>query len=129
VVILVDASVIFDHTRNKDPRLAGWFLALPVAVCGVTRAEVLAGARNPADRVNLVGLLTQFAQVPTPDSIWDEVGDNLNALRSGGVTVPFPDAVLATLAIANDIELWTRDSHFTLMQRVLSRLKLFAEPP
>jgi predicted nucleic acid-binding protein len=95
----------------------------------VTRAEVLAGARNPADRVNLVGLLAQFAQVPTPDSIWDEFGDNLNALRSGGVTVPFPDAILATLAIANDIELWTRDSHFTLMQRVLSRLKLFAEPP
>jgi predicted nucleic acid-binding protein len=48
-MILVDASVIFDHTRGKDLRLAGFFKTLGTAVCGVTRAEVLYGARNPSD--------------------------------------------------------------------------------
>ena len=35
-MILVDACVIFDHTRGKDPRLANWFKTFPTAVCGVT---------------------------------------------------------------------------------------------
>ncbi|MFO0807261.1 MAG: hypothetical protein U0746_01420 [Gemmataceae bacterium] len=43
--------------------------------------------------------------------------------------MPFPDAVLATLAIANSIELWTRDKHFALIQTALPALRLFQEPP
>jgi predicted nucleic acid-binding protein len=39
-VILVDASVLFDHTRELDPKLPGLFATYPVAICGVTRAEV-----------------------------------------------------------------------------------------
>ena len=39
------------------------------------------------------------------------------------------DVVIATVAIENDIELWTRDAQFQLIQRVLPRLKLFQEPP
>ena len=48
---------------------------------------------------------------------------------SAGVTVPFPDVVLVTLAIDSGVELWTRDKHFALMQTVLPALKLFQEPP
>jgi predicted nucleic acid-binding protein len=44
------------------------------------------------------------------------------------VTVPFPDALIATLAIAENLELWTRDLHFTQIQRVLPSLRLFQEP-
>ena len=38
-------------------------------------------------------------------------------------------AILATLAIVNDTELWTRDTHFKLIQKCLPSLKLFQEPP
>jgi len=50
-------------------------------------------------------------------------------LRSKAMTVPFPDAVLATLDIENDVEVWARDPHFPMMQTILPRLKLFQEPP
>jgi predicted nucleic acid-binding protein len=70
-----------------------------------------------------------FAQVAIPDTIWDTVGDALAALRAAGVTVPFPDAVLACVAITYGLELWTRDQHFSLMQAVLPQLRLFQEPP
>ena len=63
------------------------------------------------------------------DSLWDTVGDNLATLRSKGITVPMADAVIATLGIENDIEVWARDPHFPLMQTALPRLKLFQEPP
>jgi predicted nucleic acid-binding protein len=128
-VILVDSCVIFDHTRGTDPRLAERFKTLPIGVCGVVRAEVLHGARNPANRVSLLALLNRFAQVPTPENSWDAVGDNLAVLRLHGATLPFADAVLATVAIVGGHELWTRDAHFPLIQQWLPALKLFQEPP
>jgi hypothetical protein len=39
------------------------------------------------------------------------------------------DAVIATLGIENDVEVWARDPHFPMMQQNLPRLKLFQEPP
>jgi predicted nucleic acid-binding protein len=98
-------------------------------VCGAIRAELLAGVRSPAERNQALSMLATLGTVSTPESVWDDVGDNLRTLRTNGVTVPFPDAVLATLAIANNLELWTRDAHFTLIQKWLPALKLFQEPP
>ena len=39
-MILVDAGVLIDFLRTKDPKLVRLFRSLPVAVCGVTRAEI-----------------------------------------------------------------------------------------
>jgi predicted nucleic acid-binding protein len=61
--------------------------------------------------------------------VWDTVGDSLAVLRAGGVTVPFPDAVIATLGISLGVEVWTRDKQFVLMQNALPGLRLFLEPP
>ncbi len=128
-MILVDTSVLIDYARRWDAKLAALVPLLPLVVCGVVRAELLAGARDLRHRAQLLMLLNSFLPMPIPDSIWDTVGDNLNALRTSGVTIPFADAIIATVAIVNDIELWARDAHFTLVQRVLPALKLFAEPP
>jgi predicted nucleic acid-binding protein len=57
------------------------------------------------------------------------VGDHLAELRRNGLTVPVPDAVIATLGMHLDIEVWSRDPHFPSMQRILPALKLFQEPP
>jgi len=128
-MILVDASVVIGYVKKPDPKVLGLFQVHGAAVCGITRAEVLHGARNPADRQRLLHQLTILTQVAIPDSIWDAVGDALAALRAAGVTVPFPDVVLACVAIDYGIELWTRDQHFSLMQAVLPKLRLFQEPP
>jgi|SRR3954463_5957384 predicted nucleic acid-binding protein len=128
-MILVDASIVIDYERSGDPKLLRLFKAHAAALCGVTRAEVLYGVRNPADRPRVLAALNSFAQVAIPDALWDAVGDNLATLRAAGLRFPFPDVVLATVAIANDIELWTRDQQFKLIKTVLPALRLFAEPP
>ncbi len=128
-MILVDASVLIDYWRGKNPKLAALLPALPVAVCGVTRAEVLCGSRNPADRQKLLTTLGAFQLLPIPDALWDVVGDNLAVLRAGGLTIPFPDAVNVSVAMANGMELWARDRHFPLIQHLLPALQLFQEPP
>jgi predicted nucleic acid-binding protein len=128
-MILVDANVVIGYIKKPDPKILGLFQTHHAAVCGITRAEVLHGARNPADRQRLIQELNVFAQIPIPDSLWDAIGGALAALRAAGVTVPFPDTVLACVAIEHGIELWTRDQHFTMMQTHLPPLRLFQEPP
>jgi predicted nucleic acid-binding protein len=128
-MILVDTSVVIDVVRGQDAKLRALLPTLPVALRGITRAELLCGARTPAHRQKLVSLLGTFHQLPLPDSIWDTVGDHLALLRLGGLTVPFQDVAIATVALTNGVELWTRDLHFTHVQRLLPALKLFHEPP
>jgi predicted nucleic acid-binding protein len=128
-MILVDSNVLIAAIRTGDPKITALLRAHNAAACGVVRAELLHGVRSAADRRNTLALLGTLGHVPTPDAVWDAVGDNLYALRTNGVTVPFPDAILANLALVNDLELWTRDAHFALIQRVLPALKLFVEPP
>jgi len=128
-MILVDTGVLIDFLRTKDPKLDSLFRSNPVAICGVTHAEILAGARGAKDRQRLLVFLASFQYLPILETVWDIIGDNLAVLFARGITVPFADAVIATLAIENDCEVWARDPHFPMMQGVLPKLKLFHEPP
>src|SRR4051794_22293186 len=111
-MILVDSNVVIDAIKTQDPNLVGLFQAHSAAICGVSRAEVLHGARTPAERQRFLAMLNILALVPIPDALRDTTGDNLAALRAAGVTVPFQDVVIATVAIAFGVELWTRDQQF-----------------
>lgn len=128
-MILVDTGVLIDFLRTKEPKLDRLFRTQAVAICGVTRAEILAGTRGVQDRQRLLRFLGRFHQVLMPEACWDVVGDNLATLFARGLTVPVPDAIIATLGIENDIEVWARDPHFPAIQKLLTRLKLFQEPP
>lgn len=128
-MILVDTSVLIDVIRTGDPQLTGLLRQHGGAVCGVVRAELLQGVRSAADRQQTLTMLSTLGYLPTSEPAWDVVGDNLHTLRAHGVTIPLSDGVLATLAILNDLELWTRDAHFALAQKWLPALKLFREPP
>src|SRR5438876_6361203 len=92
-MILVDTSVVIDWSPGKDAKLRLLIPSLPVAVCGVTQAELLHGSRDPAHRQKLLADLGTFQFVPTPDASWITVGDNLAALRSRGVAVPLADVM------------------------------------
>jgi predicted nucleic acid-binding protein len=128
-MILIDAGVLIDFLRTKDPKLNKLFRSLPIAVCGVTRAEILAGARSVKDRQRLVRFLDAFQQLAISEPFWDDAGATLAALYARGITVPIPDAVVATLGIENSVEVWARDPHFPTMQKILPGLMLFNEPP
>ena len=128
-MILTDSGVLIKFLRTKDAKLDRLLHSLPIAICGAVRAEILAGARSVQQRQKLMAFLGGFQHVPFPESFWDHVGDNLAALYATGFSVPFPDVVIATLGIENDIEIWARDPHFAQMQKTLPALKLFQEPP
>ena len=128
-MILVDTTVVVAYLRSADPRLPALFAAHQAGICGVTRAEILHGVRNPADQARFAAALNSFQQLSIPDAVWDEVGAHLAALRVAGLPTPFADVIIAALAIHLDVELWSRDQHHIAMQRTIPALRLFQEPP
>jgi len=128
-MILVDTSVIIDYARGRDARLTQLLPTVSPAVCGIVRAELLCGARDARHHASLLALLGPFQAVSISEAVWDAVGENLASLRRAGITVPFTDVVIATVAIENGLELWARDQQYALMQNVMAGLRLFHEPP
>jgi predicted nucleic acid-binding protein len=128
-MILTDTTVVIVCYRAPTARLLQMIQDNDAAICGVTVAEVYAGARSVADFAHCTATLAVFGQISIPETLWPMLGQNLFALRTRGISVPFSDALIATVAIENDVELWTYDAHFALIQTALPRLKLFQEPP
>ena len=56
--------------------------------------------------------------VSIPEETWDKVGRCLCELRRRGVAVPFTDALLATIGLERDVQVWTYDRHCRLMAEV-----------
>ena len=126
-MILIDTSVLIDYLRSKDAALLRRLQEQDAAICGATRAEILCGVRDELHRDRLLDALDAFHQIPIPDSVWDEIGGTLARLRRSGITVPFADVVIATVAISSGLELWTRDKQFHLIQTVVPQLRMFDE--
>jgi predicted nucleic acid-binding protein len=127
-MILTDSGILIKFLRTKDAKIDHLLRTWPVA-CGAIYAEILAGARNAKEVQRMMGFLKPFGYVWMPEGLWADVGVNLAALYAVGISIPFPGVLIATLGIENDIEVWARDPHFLMMQKVLPALKLFQEPP
>jgi predicted nucleic acid-binding protein len=128
-MILTDSGILIQFMRTKDAKLGRSLQTLPVAICGAVRAELLAGTRNAVERASTKAFLQQFHYLPFEEDWWERLGDNLAVLYANGLSVPFPDAVIATVAIENDLEVWAVDPHFPVMQKFLPRLRLYQPPP
>jgi predicted nucleic acid-binding protein len=128
-VILIDTSVLVRYLRTASPSIRQVLGSIDGAICGVTRAEILHGARTREDAASLTQALDAFAHLQIFDSTWDHLGHHLASLRVAGLPMPFQDVLLATIALDHDAELWSYDAHFKMIQGVLTKLKLFDGPP
>lgn len=127
-MILADTSTIVHYLRTGFASMKAILDGGSVGICGVTRAEVLHGARGEADLQRLLVALDALPRVLIGEDTWDQLGRNLCALRSRGLAVSFPDALIATVAAANGMELWTYDAHFKPMCSAVPTLRLFDGP-
>ena len=124
-MILVDAGVLISFLRTKDPKLDQLFRSRPVALCGVTRAEILAGARSANDRQKLLRFLSTFQRVVRKPcgtlsaSPWHGSMPTASLSRSRMLWSP--------LWVSRTISRY--GPHFPAMQKILPQLKLFQEPP
>ena len=79
----------------------------------------------PQEIDNYLKAFNTFEKPANDDYDWEGAGFILQTMRSNGFQVPFADAVIAFIAMKYDIPLWTRDTHFLLIQGYYPELKLY----
>ena len=126
-MILADSNVLIDYFRSRDSELAKKIDSMPIALCGIVRAELLHGARNDEEIDDFLASFKTFENLINDDYDWDGTGVLLQTLRTNGIHVPLADALIAFTAIKYDIPLWTRDNHFKFIQGFYPELKLYEE--
>jgi predicted nucleic acid-binding protein len=127
-MILLDTSVIVDYWRKPRASVEEALTRLRPCICGVVLAELLQGATTSEEADRTEKALAGFGYLDMPEEVWRKLGANLAALRTAGRPVPFQDALLATVAIAHDAELWTLDGHYAMIHAVLKDLRLLPDP-
>ena len=123
-MVLADTNVFIDFWNNPTEELTKRFEQEEIVICGVVRAELLHGAVSDKDFAEITVMLEAFDEMSFDNDDWQALGNNLYKLRKSGLTVPFSDAVIATLAIKYSIPIWTGDKHFALIQNVLTDLQI-----
>jgi predicted nucleic acid-binding protein len=88
-------------------------------------AELVSGARRPADRRAIADLVIELTIHDTPPDHWVRVGTLRRELRDHGLSVSTPDAHVAQCALDRSAPLLTKDHIFALIAE-LAPLKLIA---
>jgi len=128
-MVLVDSSVWIEATRRKGDlavkvALEALLEEYEAAWCGPVKLEVLGGARAEERRK----LEFWFDVIPYRemcDAQWDAAKRNAWRLRDEGVSVPWNDVLIATLALDWDMRVYAQDRHFEAMAPLLG-LSLYA---
>ena len=103
--ILPDSNIFIEFWENKRGRtseIETVFDNNDIVVCGAVRAELLHGAVSEKHLRSMTVMLDAFDEANLEASDWQTLGENLYKLRTHGVTVPFADVIIASVAIKYD---------------------------
>ena len=126
-MVLADSNIMIEYFRSRDSELARKIDTMDIALCGVVRAEIIHGARTDQEIDNYLKAFNTFEKPMNDDYDWEGAGFILQTMRSNGFQIPYTDAVIAFIAMKYDIPLWTRDTHFLLIQGYYPELRLYEE--
>jgi len=118
-MVLVDSSVWIESLRRSgrlEVKLAleGLLEVYEAQWCTPVRLEVLGGAR-PEERRRLGQHFSVIPYRACTGQDWDRAISLAWKLRDKGLTVPWLDVVIASLAIQDGIRLFAIDAHFKTM--------------
>lgn len=127
-MVLVDTSAWIEAHRLKGDVTAklavrGLLDAFEATFCGPVEMEFLGGAR-PEARERLQAWCSVVPYLRNDQKVWRQAAGHFSALREVGLTVPWNDVLIATLALQADCRVYALDKHFDAMAPILG-LKLY----
>ena len=128
MMVLADTNVFIklEHgSKDEKTTIKGIMSKNDIIVCGVVRAELVHGARSEKNRREIQDFLDLYRPLDLESADWRTLGDQLYSYKMGGFTVPFTDAVIASIAMKYDIPVWANDKHFDMMKSVIPQLKVY----
>ena len=83
-----------------------------VHTCGVVKYELVQGLRDKDEERVLLEALQAVIHLEMTETLWLAAGRLSAALRKKGVTLPFSDILIASVALKHDLTVLTVDRHF-----------------
>lgn len=123
-MILVDTNVIVDLWKYASEEELKLFYEKDVAICGVVKSELMHGAYSEKNLNQIAEDLALLQEFNIQDDQWEEFGRFLYKLRINGLTVPYADAMIAFIAIKNNLQIKTNDKHFELIKVISPEMVL-----
>ena len=115
-MILVDSSVWVRALRRGDSQerreLDALLEADEVAITDIIAAEVLQGASSDAEFEGFVERLDALHYFHADEGLWLRAAKVSFDLNRRGLTTALSDVVIATVAVENDLEMYSIDSDF-----------------
>ena len=126
----IDTSVWIPYFRDGGAEYGDFIDALidenRVYINGIVLAELLTGARSPAEIDRLSLALAGLKFVPSDRDSFQSAGRNGFALKRKGVSVPLSDIIIATDCIDHSLVLIEADRHYAAIAAHLP-LKRYAQ--
>lgn len=122
-LVIVDTSAWIEaHRSDGSPavKLAvrGLLDEFEAALCGPVEMEYLGGAR-PEERERLQAWCNVLPYIRNDQKLWRKAAGNFSLLKKSGITVPWNDVLIATVALENGCRVYAVDKHFTAMAPLL----------
>lgn len=127
-MVIVDTSVWIEFFRKDgDPmaKLAVGHLVRSheAALCGPIEMEILGGVRTEY-QPSMIDKLALYPSIAQGSKLWTSAAGNFSRLRAAGITAPWNDILIATIALAANFRIYSIDQHFPLMAPILG-LRLY----
>lgn len=122
--ILVDTNIIIDFWRKPTDELLDFFQNEDIVICGAVRSELIQGALSEKQEKIIEDRLDEYYQLSFEEEYWNVLGCMLRMIRFEGYTMPFPDVIIACIALQNDVPVLSNDKHFAVLQKIFPNLRL-----
>jgi len=113
--ILVDTTIWIEFFRQGSKigeSLEGLLMENGVWTCGIVLFEILQGIKSEGEKSKILILLSGLPYVEMTKALWERAAVLSASLRKSGVSLPLSDIFIATIAIENDLSVFTLDNHF-----------------
>jgi tRNA(fMet)-specific endonuclease VapC len=115
-LILADTDVLIDYLAGRQPilnQVREYILGEQLQTSAVTAFELLCGAQPDQRGDAIRDFLSLIDILPVDTVAVAHAAAEQRRLVSGGFTLPTADALIAGIALANDLTLFTRNTkHF-----------------
>lgn len=83
-----------------------------IFICGPVLYELTQGLQSDKERISVMDGLNSLEYIEMSKDLWNKAGELSSTLRKEGKTIPFSDILIASIAIENNLSVFTIDKHF-----------------
>ncbi|MBI4681265.1 MAG: PIN domain-containing protein [Nitrospirae bacterium] len=113
--VLADTSIwieFFKPASATGKKLESLLIKNSVWTCGIVLFELLQGVRSDAEKKQISEALSDLKYLEISKPLWMKSADISASLKKKGLTLPLSDIFIASIAIENNLSVFTLDKHF-----------------